>query len=59
MFGEHLMEERGERGTMRAALQQVRANQGSPGLDDRRVDELPDCLQAHWLAMKAQLLQGR
>ena len=54
MFGENLMEERGERGNMRAALPQVRANQGSPGIDDRRVDELPDFLKAHWLAMKDQ-----
>jgi RNA-directed DNA polymerase len=48
-----------ERGNMRAALQQVRANQGSPGIDDMRVDELPDFLKAHWLAIKEQLLQGR
>jgi RNA-directed DNA polymerase len=59
MFGENLMEEMCERGNMRAALQQVRANQGSPGIDDMRVDELPDFLKAHWLAMKEQLLQGR
>jgi len=39
---------------MRAALQQVRANQGSPGIDDLRVDELPDFLKAHWLAIKEQ-----
>jgi RNA-directed DNA polymerase len=59
MFGENLMEEMCERGNMRAALQQVRANQGSPGIDDMRVDELPDFLKAHWLAIKEQLLQGR
>lgn len=54
MFGENLMEEMCERGNMRAALQQVRANRGSPGIDDMRVDELPDFLKAHWLAMKEQ-----
>jgi len=58
MFGESLMEEMCERGNMRAALQQVRANQGSPGIDDMRVDELPDFLKTHWLAIKEQLLQG-
>ena len=58
MFGENLMEEMCERGNMRAALQQVKANQGSPGIDDMRVDELPDFLKAHWLAIKEQLLQG-
>src|SRR4030095_12191744 len=56
--GEHLMEEIVERGNMRAALRQVRANQGSPGSDAMRVDELPDFLKAHWPAIKAQLLQG-
>src|SRR3977135_609250 len=59
MFGENLIEEMCERGNMRAALQQVRANQGSPGIDDMRVDELPDFLKTHWLAMKEQLSQRR
>lgn len=58
MFGENLMEEMCERGNMRAALQRVRANQGSPGIDNMRVDELPNFLKAHWLAIKGQLLQG-
>src|SRR6516165_12697359 len=58
MFGENLREEMCERGNMRAALQQVKANQGSPGIDDMRVDELPAFLKAHWLAIKEQLLQG-
>jgi RNA-directed DNA polymerase len=48
----------GECGHMRAALQQVRANQGSPSIDAMRVDELPDFLKAHGLAIKEQLLQG-
>src|SRR5512134_2887547 len=58
MYGEYLMEEIVERGNMRAALRQVRANQGSPGVDAMRVDDLPDFLKAHWLAIKDQLLQG-
>src|SRR4030095_7582155 len=56
--GETLMEEVVERGNMRAALRQVRANQGSPGVDDMRVDELPEFLKTHWLAIKDQLRQG-
>ena len=59
MYGEHLMEELVERGNMWAALRQVRANQGSPGVDAMRVNDLPDFLQAHWPEIKEQLLQGR
>src|SRR4029450_7058899 len=58
MGGETLMEEVVERGNMRAALQQVRANQGSPGTDGMRVDQLPEFLKTHWLVIKEQLLQG-
>jgi RNA-directed DNA polymerase len=58
MFGEHLMEEMCERGKMRAALQQVKANKGAPGVNAMRVDELPAFLKVHWPAIKAQLLQG-
>lgn len=58
MFGEYLMEELCERGNMRAALQQVRANKGAPGIDAMHVEELPAFLKAHWLAIKEQLLQG-
>jgi RNA-directed DNA polymerase len=43
---------------MRAALQQVKANKGAPGVDAMRVDELPAFLKVHWPAIKAQLLQG-
>ena len=53
------MEEVVERGNMRAALRQVRANRGNPGVDDMRVDELPEFLKTHWLDIKEQLLQGR
>ena len=58
MCGEYLMEELCERGNMRAALQQVRANKGAPGIDAMHVEELPAFLKAHWLAIKEQLLQG-
>ncbi len=58
MFGEHVIEEVVERHNMQAALKQVRANKGSPGVDGMSVDELPDFLKAHWPAIKDQLLNG-
>ena len=58
MYGEQLMEEMCERGNMRAALQQVKANKGAPGLDAMRVEALPAFLKVHWPAIKEQLLQG-
>jgi RNA-directed DNA polymerase len=58
MFGEHVMEEVVARPNMQAALNQVRANKGSPGVDGMSVDELPDFLKAHWPEIKDQLLDG-
>lgn len=58
MFSEHLMEEVFERHNLHAALKQVRANKGSPGVDGMSVDELPDFLKAHWPEIKDQLLDG-
>jgi RNA-directed DNA polymerase len=52
------MEEVVERGNRRAALRPVRAPQGSPGADDRRVDALPELLKTPWLAIKDPLLHG-
>jgi RNA-directed DNA polymerase len=39
------MEEVCERGNLREALQRVRANKGSPGIDGMTVDQLPDYLK--------------
>lgn len=58
MVGGNLMEEVVERRNMQAALNQVRANKGSPGVDGMSVDELPDFLKAHWPEIKDQLLAG-
>jgi RNA-directed DNA polymerase len=58
MVGEYAMEEVVERHNMQAALNQVRANKGSPGVDGMSVDELPDFLKANWLEIKDQLLDG-
>jgi len=59
MFGKELMEDICERNNLRAALTRVRRNRGSPGVDGMTVDELPEYLKAHWLAVKARLLEGR
>jgi len=56
MFSEHLMEEVFERHNLYAALKQVRANKGSPGVDGMSVDELPDFLKVYWPEIKNQLL---
>ena len=58
MFGMELMEVICERGNLRAALQRVRGNQGSPGVDGMTVDELPGYLKAYWPEIKASLLEG-
>ena len=52
------MEEVCERENLRAALQRVRGNQGSPGMDGMTVDQLPDYLKQHWPAIREQLLKG-
>jgi len=41
------------------ALEQVRRNQGAPGVDGMTVDELPDYLRKHWPDIRAALLDGR
>ena len=58
MFDEQGRAEVVARRNLQAALQQVRANPGSPGTDGMRVDELPDLLKARWPEIKAQLLHG-
>src|SRR6516162_2371803 len=45
-----LMEEVCERENLKAALRQVRANQGSPGVDGMTVVGLKDHLKQHWPA---------
>src|SRR5215475_82940 len=53
-----LMEEVCERENLKAALRQVRANQGSPGVDGMTVVGLKDYLKQHWPAIREQLLNG-
>ncbi len=53
-----LMEAVCERENLSAALRQVRANMGSPGVDGMTVVGLNDYLKLHWPAIREQLLNG-
>src|ERR1017187_2151014 len=53
-----LMEEVCERENLKRALQRVKANKGSPGIDGMTVEELSGYLQQHWPVIREQLLSG-
>src|SRR5215813_15373583 len=53
-----LMEAVCERENLKAALRQVRANQGSPGVDGMTGVGIKDYLKRHWPAIREQLLNG-
>jgi RNA-directed DNA polymerase len=53
-----LMEAVCERENLKAALRQVRANKGSPGVDGMTVGGIKDYLKQHWPAIREQLLNG-
>lgn len=53
-----LMEEVCERDNLKAALQRVKANKGSAGVDGMTVGELTGYLKQHWPALRDQLLNG-
>jgi len=55
---DRIMEEVCERGNLKQALRQVRANKGSAGVDRMTVDQLGDYLKQHWPAIREQLLNG-
>jgi RNA-directed DNA polymerase len=55
---ECLMEEVCQRDNLVRALKRVKANQGSPGIDGMRVEELTDYLKEQWPRIREQLLQG-
>ena len=56
--GNRLMEEILGRENMNRALQQVRSNNGAPGIDGMTVDQLPSYLRRHWSKVKKSLLDG-
>ncbi|HTF42654.1 MAG TPA: group II intron reverse transcriptase/maturase [Terriglobales bacterium] len=55
---ERLMEEVCELENCKPALQRVKANKGSPGVDGMTVDELPEYLKQHELEIGEQLRNG-
>jgi len=55
---ERLREEVGERENCKQALQRVKANKGSPGVEGMTVDELPEYLKQHGLEIGEQLRNG-
>jgi len=52
------MEEVCKRDNLKAALRQVRANKGAPGVDGMTVGGIQDYLKQHWPAIREQLLNG-
>jgi len=55
---EQVMEEVCERENLKRALQRVKSNKGSPGIDGMSVEQLPGYLKQHWLTIREQLLGG-
>jgi RNA-directed DNA polymerase len=53
-----LMEEICQRENLRRALQRVRQNKGSPGIDGMTVNKLSSYLKKHWPQIREQLLVG-
>jgi RNA-directed DNA polymerase len=53
-----LMEAVCERENLKAALRQVKANKGSPGVDGMTVGGIKDYLKQHWPVIREQLLNG-
>jgi RNA-directed DNA polymerase len=47
-----------EQENLKKALAQVTRNKGAAGIDGMTVGELPAYLKEHWLAIRAQLLEG-
>jgi RNA-directed DNA polymerase len=43
---------------LEAALRQVQANKGAPGIDGMTVEQLPEHLQTHWPRIRQRLLEG-
>jgi RNA-directed DNA polymerase len=52
------MEDVVERENLKTALAQVKRNKGAAGVDGMTIAELPAHLKEHWLAIRAQLLEG-
>jgi RNA-directed DNA polymerase len=55
---DRLMEEIVERENLKEALRRVKANKGSPGVDEMTVNQLDDYLKQHWPTIREELLSG-
>ncbi len=55
---EGLMEEVVEAKNLKKALERVKANKGSPGIDGMTVEQLPGYLGEHWPTHRTELLNG-
>jgi RNA-directed DNA polymerase len=55
---QQVMEAVCERENLREALQRVKGNKGSPGIDGMTVEQLPEYLKQHWPEIREQLLNG-
>ena len=53
------MEEVCDRENLKKALEQVRKNQGSPGVDGLSVGDLPEYLEKHWHEIRTLLMEGK
>ena len=57
-LGDDLLERVLESANLRAAWQQVKANQGAPGVDDMSIEEFPAWAREHWPGIREALLEG-
>lgn len=53
-----LMQQVVERGNMRRAWRQVKANRGAPGIDGQTIAEAHDWLRTNWTTLRESLLMG-
>jgi RNA-directed DNA polymerase len=53
-----LMEEVCDRENLKRALQRVKSNKGSAGVDGMTIDQLPAYLKEHWPTIRDRLLRG-
>lgn len=56
---EGLWEKIFSRENLQVALARVQENQGAPGVDGMKVEELPDHLKKHWPSISAKLGEGK
>lgn len=55
----NLMEAIVEDGNIKSAVEQVRRNNGAPGVDSMAADELGQYMKEHWYEVKQQIIEGK